>query len=232
VNARIVERTTRVRARNGRDGDEQNEIPRERSAMMRALELVVPMDFSRSSEAHDNEASLVERLRRGEAAAIGEAYDQHHNAVRAFARRFLGDDAAAEDLVHDVFVRLPQAIQGFRGGSSLKTFLTSIAINHARHHLRDATRRRAAMERFSREPEPCAPSAEQQMSRAALAAALNRALDTLPIAQRSAFVLCEVEEMSAREAADVMGVPEATARTRLFHAKQKLRALLEREGVL
>ena len=50
----------------------------------------------------------------------------------------------------------------------------------------------------------------------------QRALD-----HRVAFVLCEVEERSSREVAEIVGVPEATVRTRLFHAKKKLRVLLE-----
>jgi RNA polymerase sigma-70 factor (ECF subfamily) len=79
--------------------------------------------------------------------------------------------------------------------------------------------------------EATAPSPEKEVSRACLAQAVHRALDMLPEVQRVAFVLCEVEELSAREAAEIMGVPEATARTRVFHAKQKLRTLLEEEGV-
>ncbi|AUX23718.1 RNA polymerase sigma factor [Sorangium cellulosum] len=196
---------------------------------MRTMALLVPFLFSRGADdAPSAEDTLVERLRRGDAAAIGEAYDQHYAAVRGFARRLTGDDASAEDLTHDVFVSLPQAMQRFRGGSSLKTFLIAIAVNHARHHLRAAARRRAAMERLALEPEEArAPSPEREVGRAALAQALNRALDALPTAQRATFVLCEVEERSAREVSEILGVPEATVRTRLFHAKQKLRTLLE-----
>lgn len=197
---------------------------------MRVIELLLPMLVPRAVD-NPREEDLVERLRRGDVAAIGEAYNRHYADVRAFARRLTGEDAAAEDLAHDVFVALPRAMQRFRGGSSLKTFLVSIAVNHARHHLRSAARRRAAMERLACEPGAVAPSPEREASRAALARALHRALDALPVAQRVAFVLCEVEEMSARDAAEMMGVPEATARTRLFHAKQKLRTLLEEEAV-
>jgi hypothetical protein len=50
------------------------------------------------------DAALVERLQRGEDAAVGEAYDRHHVAVRRFARRLVGDEAAAEDLVQEVFL--------------------------------------------------------------------------------------------------------------------------------
>jgi RNA polymerase sigma-70 factor (ECF subfamily) len=56
-------------------------------------------------------------------------------------------------------------------------------------------------------------------------------MDELSFDHRSAFVLCEVEERSSREVAEILGVPEGTVRTRLFHARQKLRASLEKAGV-
>ena len=182
----------------------------------------------------DPTLTLIERLRQADPAAVGEVYDEHHTAVRAFARRLVGDTAAAEDLVHEVFVTLPRAIRRFRGESTLRTFLVSIAVNHARHHVRAASRRRAAMDRLALEPAastttPSDPEADTR--RRELAAALTRALDQLPIDQRVAFVLCEVEERTSREAAAIAGAPEATMRTRLFHAKRRLRATLEKEGL-
>lgn len=173
---------------------------------------------------------LLARIERGEAAALGELYDAHHEALRAFARRLLGDDAAAEDLVHDVFVRLPSLVGAFRGDSSLRTFLIGIAVNDARHHVRAAQRRRAAAERMAKEPRGAGAAPDQRTEDQRFLATLHRALDTLPIDQRVAFVLCDVEERSAGEAALLTGAPEATMRTRLFHARKKLRAALEQEG--
>jgi RNA polymerase sigma-70 factor (ECF subfamily) len=174
---------------------------------------------------------IVERLRRGDPAAVAEAYDTHHAAVRRFARRLLGDDHAAEDLVHEVFVTLPSAMGHFDGASSLGTYLISIAANHARHFLRGAARRRRALARMALEPVPLPDTPEHEVSRSDLARALTRALDTLPLEQRVAFVLCEVEERTSREAAEIARVPEATVRTRLFHARRKMRDALEREGI-
>lgn len=197
---------------------------------MMASELLATFGVSRP-RGRTAESALVERLQRSDTAAVGEAYDLHHAAVRGFARRLVGEDAAAEDLVHEVFVTLPRAIQRFQADSSLCTFLVAIAVNHARHHLRAASRRRVAMERFAREPEASAPDPEQHAARASLARALSRALDTLPLDQRVVFVLCEVEDRTSAEAAAIVGAPEATVRTRLFHARRKLRAELEREGI-
>ena len=170
------------------------------------------------------------RLRRGDLAALGEAYDEHHAHVRAFARRFLGDEAAAEDLLQDTFLALPGAVGRFRGESLLRTFLVSIAVNHARHHLRGAIRRRAGNLRLGEQPQPSPPNPEEQVRRAQLGAALTRALDALPLEQRVAVVLCEVEERTSAEAAQIVGVPEGTIRTRAFHGKRKLREALSAKG--
>jgi RNA polymerase sigma-70 factor (ECF subfamily) len=173
---------------------------------------------------------LLSRLARGEAAALGELYDAHHEALRAFTRRLLGDDAAAEDLVHDVFVRLPSVVGRFRGDSSLRTFLIGIAVNDARHHVRAAQRHRVAAERMAEHTQPRGAGPDQQTEEQRFLRALHQALDRLPLDQRVAFVLCDVEERSAGEAATLTGAPEATMRTRLFHARKKLRIELEREG--
>lgn len=174
----------------------------------------------------DPPEDLVERLRRGESEALGEAYDFHAQAVLSFARRLVGEDAAAHDLLQEVFVTLPSAIGSFRGASSLRTFLVSIAVNHARHHVRAATRRRAAMARYGHEQADPPSSPEHHAERADLARQLTAALDELPLDQRVAFVLCEVEERSAGEVAAIVGAPEATVRTRVFHARKKLREKL------
>jgi RNA polymerase sigma-70 factor (ECF subfamily) len=175
--------------------------------------------------------SLVTRVCEGESDALAELYDQHAAALLAFARRLLGESDAAEDLVHEVFLNAPRTLGNFQAQSSLRTFLISVAVNHARHHVRAAARRRAAGERMAREPEGSVHTPEEHASRTRLARALDSALDTLPIEQRVAFVLCEVEERTSREAALIVGVPEATIRTRLFHGKRKLREELDRRGI-
>jgi RNA polymerase sigma-70 factor (ECF subfamily) len=170
---------------------------------------------------------LLRALARGEAAAVSQVYRQHHAHVRAFAQRLVADHATAEDLVHEVFVTLPSAIRTFRGHSSLRTFLISIAVNHARHHVRGAARRRQAMTRLADEPRAPSPPPDEGAVRVQVAEALTRALDAIPVEQRVAFVLCEVEERPSREVAEIVGVPEPTVRARLQLAKKKLRALLE-----
>jgi RNA polymerase sigma-70 factor (ECF subfamily) len=162
---------------------------------------------------------------------LGEAYDAHHKVVRAFARRLVGDDGAAEDLVQETFLTLPRAIGRFRGEASLRTFLLGITARHASHYVRAAARRRAAMESVARERHAPAPTPDEGAQRSQLAERLARALDGLPLEQRVAIVLCEVEGYTSAEAARITGAPEGTVRTRLFHAREKLRAALSEEGL-
>lgn len=187
--------------------------------------------FVISAANNQKKLSLLDRLIRNEPAAVAEVYDQHQAAIRAFARRLVGDEHAACDLVHEVFITLPKAIQRFKGECSLRTFLISIAINHARHYIRSATRRRAAMERYARHPKHDLVKIEPHETRIDLSQILSRALDELPLEQRVAFVLCDVEERTSKEAAEIVGSPEATIRTRVFHARKRLREILEREGI-
>ncbi|MBM4343041.1 MAG: RNA polymerase sigma factor [Deltaproteobacteria bacterium] len=193
-----------------------------------AQTLEAPLFWRRSAPTGD---ALIDALRRGDLAAVGTAYDLHHQAVRAFARRLTGDADAAEDLVQEVFITLAKAGGKFDGRCALRTFLIGIAINHARHHVRAAARRRRAWLHASDGQTDHAPAADASSAQAELAGLLSQALDELPIDQRVAFILCEVEERTAAEAADLTGAPEATMRTRLFHARKKLREALQRKGL-
>lgn len=180
----------------------------------------------------DDADDLVRRLRAGERSALAEVYDRHQAHVRRFAQRLLADEQGADDLVHDVFLALPKAIRRFEGRSTLRSFLLSVTLNHCRHHVRAAARRRAATERMARlaSPEPTATPSEQR-DRKQLAQTMARGLDELPLDQRIAFTLCVIEERPSHEAAALVGVGDNTIRTRVLRARRKLQAFLKKEGV-
>jgi RNA polymerase sigma-70 factor (ECF subfamily) len=190
------------------------------------LQLIVPVDDPAS-----HESDLVVRLRAGDREAVEQAYVAHHAVIRAFARRLVGDEAAAEDIVHETFVSLPRAIRRFRGDGSLRSFLIGVAANHSRRFVRSAIRRRRATERLAEREQLRAASvdATEELIRKRLADRLWAALDRLPLEQRIVFVLCEAEQRTSVEVAEIVDAPEGTVRTRLFHAKRKLRELLGEE---
>ncbi|MBX3234201.1 MAG: RNA polymerase sigma factor [Labilithrix sp.] len=172
--------------------------------------------------------ALEDRIARGHPDAIVEAYRAHHAHVRAFAERLVGDRMAAEDLVHEVFVALPDSMRRFEGQCSLRTWLIAIAARRAQNHVRTAQRRRRAESGLAFEPRPDPTRPDEAAERAELATLLTRALDALPLDQRVAFVLCEVEERTSVEAAQMLDTSDGTVRARVHLAKKKLRAELER----
>jgi RNA polymerase sigma-70 factor, ECF subfamily len=179
------------------------------------------------------DADVVDRLRAGHLDAVGELYDQHHEAVRRFARRLLGDASEAEDLVQEVFVRLPLVAKNYRGASSFRSFLVGVTAQLSRHHVRSAARRRNLHERTETEAplQGAIEAPDRRHERRELANILLRALDTLSFDQRLVFLLSEVEHHTSTEIAAMVRAPEGTVRTRLMHAKKNLRAYLAREGL-
>ena len=203
--------------------------------MLRAAVMNLGVLGRRSRDENASEAggeqALARRVARGDVDALGMLYDTHHEAVRAFAQRLFPDTAEAEDLTQEVFLSAPKALQRFEGRAALRTFLLSVAVNHARHQRRSVARRLGALERLHLEPNQAGESPEQAQERHALAVRMQRLLEALPIDQRVAVVLCVVEERTSKEAAEIVGVPEATIRTRVFHALRKMREMRdEKEG--
>jgi len=169
-------------------------------------------------------------LAAGEARALSAVYREHHRAVRAFACRLLGDESAAEDMVQEAFLALPSAVRKVRPDTSLRSFVIAVAVNHARHFVRAAARRRKTVLRLAQEPTTSSTSPDERLAREQLGDALFRALDELSLDQRVAFVLCVVEERPSHEAAEIIGAPSATVRARVQSAKKRLRQLLEQQG--
>jgi RNA polymerase sigma-70 factor, ECF subfamily len=188
-----------------------------------------PEDAGARAAAPADDSSLVAGLRQGDVDALAEAFDRWHQRVRVLARRLLSDAAAAEDLVQDVFEALPSGARRFRGDMDLQSFVLGIAVNRARRHHRAAARRVRALARLAVQGAGVAGDPERDAYSRELGLRLGAALDRLPLAQRVAFVLCEVEELSSPQAAAIAGVPEATMRTRLFHARRQLRGWLTDE---
>ena len=175
---------------------------------------------------------LVPVLAARDRAELANVYAEHHRALCAFCQRLLGDGAAAEDLVHDVFVRLPELIHKLEAGRSLRAFLFAIAAHRAKHYLRAAARRRKLAERFAHEPSAAVAGPDYLAEQRWLNGQIALALASLPSEQQAAFLLAEVEGQDAATIARSLHIPEATARTRLFHARRKLRVLLSAWGLI
>jgi RNA polymerase sigma-70 factor (ECF subfamily) len=155
------------------------------------------------------------------------------------ARGVLNDDAEAEDVVQETYVRAFTHLDGFRGEAQLSTWLTRIALNEALGRLR---RRRITVglkdiDAINDQGEARViylPSARQDSDPEAAAARaevrrlLERAVDQLPEHFRMVFMLRDVEEMSVEETASHLGLRPETVKTRLHRARRLLRQSLDR----
>ena len=178
------------------------------------------------------ETLLRARLRNGDPPAFAEIFDQHASAVYAYAARWLGNPSMADDVVSLTFLdawRLRDRI--LADGGSLRPWLLGIATNVLRNLSRAARRHRAAMSRLP-PPEPVPDFADDlvgQFADVSYIAAVRAALDRLRPADREVFLLCVWSGLDYASAAEALGVPIGTVRSRLSRARQRLRTLTAAE---
>lgn len=181
-------------------------------------------------------AATTEALARMSPAEMERIMRVHNRALYRTARAILRDDAEAQDVVQEAYIKAFSAMGGFRGESSLSTWLTRIAANEAlgrrRKKLREARvvviDEQALEGSMDHAADPAAGPEEAAMAGEARAL-LERRIDALPDLYREVFMLRAVEELSVEEAGAILGLPEATVRTRFFRARAMLRGALERE---
>jgi RNA polymerase sigma-70 factor (ECF subfamily) len=151
---------------------------------------------------------------------------RHNQRLFRAARGVLRDDAEAEDVVQDAWVRAYAHLHQFSGRASFATWLTRIAIHEAlarrRHRLREPVLddESATLASHARAP-------EDEVAARQAASAIEAAIDALPAGYRMAFVLRDVQGLDTAEAAACLDVPEATVKTRLHRARSLLRTRLD-----
>lgn len=181
-----------------------------------------------------SDEELIELFRQGDRAAFRLLIQRHDRQLYRIARSVVLDDQEAEDVVQETYFRAFTHLGDFRGEASLSTWLSRIALNEAmrqrgrppplEHGSLDA---RAGSEMDSmtsadRDPEASASQKEVRQL-------LERAIDSLPETFRTVFVLRDVEEVSIKEAASLLGIREETVKTRLHRARRLLRQILSQQ---
>ncbi|MEP6944222.1 MAG: RNA polymerase sigma factor [Betaproteobacteria bacterium] len=187
-----------------------------------------------------SDPDLAARVAAKDTVAFEVLMRRYNGRLFRVARAILQDDAEAEDALQDAYLSAYAKIAGYRGDSALATWLTRIVINEALGRLRrrkrdgvvvpfsGATQTDQDEEAANVRDDP-SDSPETATLRAELRRLLERRIDELPVAFRTVFLLREVEEMTAAEAAQCLSIPEATVRTRLFRARALLREALSRD---
>ncbi|HVY84985.1 MAG TPA: RNA polymerase sigma factor, partial [Caulobacterales bacterium] len=179
-----------------------------------------------------DEPALVAEAKLGEREAFRAIMQRYNQRLFRVARAVVGDDAEAEDVLQEAYLRAFAGIAAFRGEAGLLTWLTAIALNEARGRLR---KRRpmvdleaaAAANVVPFAPQP--PDPESEAARTETRQLLETSIDGLPPEFRVVFVLREIEGLSVEATAAQLGLNPATVKTRHFRARRMLRAGLEKK---
>ncbi len=173
----------------------------------------------------DAERILIERVLAGDVEAFRELVEQHQRRVFLFVRNMVRLAPDAEDIVQEVFVAAFRKLNSFDAGrSQFSTWLLTIARNRCLNHLKRSSATTMLGSEFDVEARTAQP-VDVVLSRE-MHARLDAALDLLPLEQRTAFVLAEIQQLPYAEIALIEEVELGTIKSRVSRAKQRLREVL------
>jgi RNA polymerase sigma-70 factor (ECF subfamily) len=175
------------------------------------------------------DAEVVARVRAGDGAAFELLMRRHNRRLFRAARAVLADDREAEDVVQDAWVTAFAHLEALEAPAAVGAWLSRIAVHEALARLRRRARF-VGLDDGMPEARSEGRDPEQQAGDRQLARALGVAIDGLPLAYRSTFVLRELEGLSTADTAACLGVPEETVKTRLHRARALLRHALRRRA--
>jgi RNA polymerase sigma-70 factor, ECF subfamily len=188
----------------------------------------------------DIDQLLVERVQRGDKKAFELLVIKYQQKLMRLVSRLVRDQAEAEDVVQESFIKAYRALAQFRGESAFYTWLYRIGINTAKNYLITQGRRApTSTESNAEEAETFEGgdslrdinTPESLLATKQLANTVNAAMEILPEELRIAITLREIEGLSYEEIAEVMNCPIGTVRSRIFRAREsiaeKLRPLLD-----
>ncbi len=177
-----------------------------------------------------SDEEVVARVLEGDLSLFEILMRRYNQRLFRVARGILADDAEAEDVMQDAYVRAFRELASFRGEARFSTWLTRIACHEA---LARARKRRRLVPinppGGGEPPDPPSPasSPERELENRELQTVLRDAVEILPDPLRAVFCLREVEGLSTEEAADALGLTVENVRVRLHRAKRSLRQTLD-----
>jgi RNA polymerase sigma-70 factor, ECF subfamily len=206
-------------------------LAQQRGDVMQLIQstLSVPSSRRSSAKAASDEA-LVRLVVASDKDAMRVLFARHNVQVFRFLLRLVGDKAAAEDLLNEVFIDVWRNAAGFEARSQVKTWILGIA----RYKALSALRRRSHDELDDEAYEMVEDSADnpeiavQKTERSAL---LQECLKQLSVAHREVVDLVYYHEQSIGDVAGIIGVPESTVKTRVFYARKRIGELMAERGI-
>lgn len=177
-----------------------------------------------------NDDILISRIASGDRVAMQVLFARHHVRVYRFVLRLVRNEATAEDLISEVFLDVWRQAGKFEGRAAVSTWILGIA----RFKALSSMRRKPELElddETAESIEDHADNPETELAKKDKGAQLRQALTRLSNEHREIIDLVYYHEKSVEEVAGIIGIPEATVKTRMFYARKKLSELLKEQGI-
>ena len=181
----------------------------------------------------DYDAQLMIRVKQGDGVSFGLLLEKHRSSVIYFLYRMVQNQAVAEELAQEVFLRVYRSRATYEPTARFTTWLFRIATHLALNSLRDGKNERAEARLDAETPESAArqvsdarPSVEQVMVHSARLEEVRQAIAALPEKQRAAVLMHKYEEMDYSQIAQALACSESAVKSLLFRAYETLRARL------
>lgn len=173
------------------------------------------------------DAELVRRSLKGDKEAFGILVDRYQKAVFNAAFRTVGSREDAADLTQVVFLKAFEKLSSYKSTYKFFSWLYRIAVNESINFLKARKQREDIDDSL-----PAEESGGEGRSPEEIDELVGAALQELTIEYRTVIVLCHLQELSYKEASDILDLPESTLKSRLFTARKLLKDILIRKGIL
>jgi RNA polymerase sigma-70 factor, ECF subfamily len=173
---------------------------------------------------------LIGRIANGDRLAMQVLFARHHVRVFRFVLRLVREEATAEDLISEVFLDVWRQAGKFEGRSQVSTWLLAIA----RFKALSVLRRKPELELDEETAEAIEDTSDTPdvvLEKKQKSDVIRKCLTGLSAEHREIIDLVYYHEKSVEEVAEIVGIPEATVKTRMFYARKKLAELLKAQGI-
>jgi RNA polymerase sigma-70 factor (ECF subfamily) len=168
---------------------------------------------------------LVLQCQQGDAASFERLVQRWQQPLLNYTYRLTGDWAAAQDTVQETWMAVIRGLVTLKDVARFRAWLFGIASHKCQDHWRQNESRRRVAKGVERQPDTGLWLASPNLERTDIEAAFRR----LPPESRTVLALMYLQDFSVGEMADVLSLPEGTIKSRLYHARQQLRQLMEKD---
>jgi RNA polymerase sigma-70 factor (ECF subfamily) len=183
-----------------------------------------------STTAVASDAALLAQIAGGDRLAMRNLYLRHQRRVFRFVLRMLGDRCLSEDVLSEVFFDVWKKAEHFQGRSSVSTWLLGIARHKALTAAATKSRTFESLDEAAIKIADPAADQDAAMLEYERSVILHRCLEALSAEHREIIDLVYYQEMTVKQIADLLAIPENTVKTRMFYARKRLAALVEAAG--